>query len=512
MTRLIGMALAAAAGPRLRAIERWRRDPVPTQERLLLDLLRRAANTAFGREHGFDSIRTADEYRRRVPLRSYLDFKPYWDRSFAGESDVTWPGRIREFAMTSGTTAGNKYIPVSDEGAKCHQQAGRDLLSFYFSQTRHNALFSGKFLFLGGSTVLKQHPHGVLDGDLSGILARRFPFYTRFFRLPSPDAAAMSDWEAKLDAIADESWRADVRGIGGTPSWLVCLFERIFRRRRDAGLPADTLAQVWPNLALYVHGGVSFEPYRETFRSLFGKEVTTMEVYPASEGFMAVQDVIGSRDLLLLMDNGLYFEFIPAAEAQAKSPTRLTVADVEKDVDYAILLTTNSGIWSYMIGDTVRFTSLRPHRLRVTGRTHFFLNAFGEHVIVEELERAMTAACEATGAAMQDFHVAPIFAKSGDMRPAHEWLVEFRRPPQDAERFRDLLDRTLQGANEDYAAHRQGNAGMRAPVLTPLPHDAFYRAMKQIGRFGAQNKAPRLANTRDFAEVLVGNASPQGPR
>jgi hypothetical protein len=527
----------------MRTVAEWQRDPAPTQKALLDHLVGTAARTRFGAEHHFESIGSIADYQARVPLRTYADFKPYWDRVFEGERDVTWRGHPRYFAVTSGTTsiaaAGNKYIPVSDEGIHSQMRVGRDILNFYFNHTHDTDLFRGRFMFLAGSTELKRHPHGILTGDLSGIMALETPLYTGFLRLPTGRTAAIADWEQKLDAVAREAHAADVRGIGGTPSWLICVFERVLELRRKAGRPARTLADVWPHLSLLVHGGVNFSPYRAAFEALFGKPVTTLEVYPASEGFIGVEDVPGTQDLLLMMDSGLFYEFIPAAEVGGAPPARRTVADVETGVDYAIALSTNSGLWSYLVGDTVRFTSLRPHRVRVTGRTQQFLSAFGEHLVVEDVEMAIAAACRAAGAQVQDFHVAPVYPPKTplinhqdtkaprederssdpnhrswclgalvvkDMRPRHQWLVEFLQPPADAEKFGAALDDALRRQNEDYAAHRQGDAGMRPPEVVALPPKTFYRAMKEIGRFGPQNKAPRLRNDREFAEVLLRNA------
>ena len=507
MRGVIGKVFMALSAPRMRAVGEWQRDPAPTQKALLDGLIRSAARTRFGAEHHFESIRSIADYQNSVPLRTYTDFKPYWDRVFEGERDVTWPGRPRYFAVTSGTTsvatAGNKYIPVSDEGIRSQLRVGRDILNFYFNHTPDTGLFRGRFMFLGGSTVLKPHPHGILSGDLSGILAIETPLYAGLLRLPTGRTAAIADWEQKLDAVAREAAAADVRGIGGTPSWLICVFERVLKLRREAGRPARTLADVWPNLSLLVHGGVNFGPYRAAFEALFGKPVTTLEVYPASEGFIGVEDVPGTQDLLLMMDSGLFYEFIPAEEVGGARPIRRTVADVETGVNYAIALSTNSGLWSYIVGDTVRFTSLRPHRVRVSGRTQQFLSAFGEHLVVEDVELAITAACQATGAQVQDFHVAPIFPHGSEVRPRHQWLVEFLQPPADAEKFGAALDEALRRQNEDYAAHRQGDAGMQPPEIVALPPKTFYRAMKEIGRFGPQNKAPRLRNDREFAEVLL---------
>ena len=314
MRGLIGKAFLATAGRRLRRIRVWQQDPVPTQQRLLRNLLEEAKETAFGREHDFNSVTSMDDYQQRAPVRQYLDFKPYWDRLFEGETDVTWPGRIRYFALTSGTTAGNKYIPVSKEGVRSHMIAGRDIVNFYLAQTRDTAFFSGDFLFLGGSTKLVPHPHNTLAGDLSGILTKCMPRYVKRFRLPRADVAFMTNWEEKLEAMARQAWTADVRGVSGTPSWLMCLFERVLELQQAAGKPAEKLADVWPNFSLLVHGGVNYDPYRETIRDLCGKPVHTLEVYPASEGFIGIQDRLGERDMLLMMDTGIFYEFVPVSE------------------------------------------------------------------------------------------------------------------------------------------------------------------------------------------------------
>ena len=508
MRRLIGRAFLATAGRRMRRIRAWQQDPISTQQRLLRDLIKKAEETRFGREHGFNAIQSVADYQHSVPLRHYLDFKPYWDKLFEGEDDVTWPGHIRFFALTSGTTAGNKAIPLSQEGVRSQMIAGRDIINFYLTQTRDTRFFAGDFLFLGGSTDLVPHPHDTLAGDLSGILTKCMPRYAQRFRLPRADVAFMTDWEQKLEAMAHEAWAADMRGMSGTPSWLMCLFERVLQLQKEAGQPAATLADVWPNFSLLVHGGVNYEPYRASILELCGKPIHTLEVYPASEGFIGIQDRLGTRDLLLMMDTGIFYEFVPVAELDDTAPRRFTVADVETGVDYAIVLTTNSGLWSYVIGDTVRFTSLRPHRIRITGRTAHFLNAFGEHLIVEEADTAMTEACRATGAEIQDYHLAPLYPTPEEARPTHQWLVEFVKEPPDRAMFVVLLDEHLRKQNDDYAAHRRGDVGMRSPELAGLPAGTFYAAMKQLGKLGGQHKAPRLKNNREFADVLLAAERP----
>ena len=503
MTHWIGRALLLHSRLRMHRVARWKKDPATTQERLLLSLVRAARHTRFGREHSFESIRSPRDFQSRVPLREYLDFKPYWDRLFEGERDVTWPGRIRYFAITSGTTAGNKLIPLSAEGVRSQIRSGRDAVLFYLALTRNTDLFAGKFLYLGGSTDLRRGPNDTLIGDLSAIAAIETPRFVHRFRLPSMQVNFIADWEKKLEAMAQEALAQDVRGISGTPSWMMCLFERVLELRSRSGRPSEALAEVWPHLSLIVHGGCSFEPYRKSFAHIIGRPVTTLEVYAASEGFIAIQDRPDENDLLLLMDRGIFYEFVPVEELGHPEPHRFTVADAETGVNYAIVLTTDSGLWGYVIGDTVRLTSLRPHRLRITGRTKQFLNAFGEHVIVEEVEEAIAEACKATGAEVQEFHIAPLFPERGVSRPVHQWLIEFKRPPADALTFRDVADGVLQRRNDDYAAHRRSNAGMLPPEIHPLPAGTFFETMKSLGKLGGQHKVPRLANDRNFAESLL---------
>lgn len=498
--------MLAPARRRLREVAKWRPDPAPVQEELLKELVSKGRKTTFGREHGFAAINCVADYQERVPLREYLAFKPYWDRLLEGATDVTWPGRISRFALTSGTTAGNKLIPVSREGIRSFLRAGRDVLNFYLQATEDTDLFKGKFLYLGGSTELKPAAHGIQMGDLSGIMAKAMPSFVERFRLPSAEANLIPDWEKKLEVVAKESVNADVRGISGTPSWVLCLFQRVFELKRAEGGRAETLADVWPNLSFMVHGGTSFEPYRKTFGDLFGKTVQTIEVYPASEGFIGIQDQLGEPDLLLMADTGLFYEFVPVEEMDKPEPTRLTVANVEKDVQYAIVLTTNSGLWSYVIGDIVRFTSLRPHRLRVTGRIKQFLNAFGEHLIAEEVENALTRAAHETDAEVKEFHLAPVYPSDPRVRPAHQCIVEFTNPPGDTDRFAEIFDAQLCEQNDDYAAHRKDDAGLTAPEVIPVPEGTFYDTMKSLDKLGGQHKVPRLSNERDFADQLLETA------
>ncbi len=479
-------------------------EPAAEQERLLLHLTHRAADTRFGRDHDLGRVRSVADYRRRVPLRQFHDLDPYWARLREGERDVVWPGKIRRFAVTSGSTGVAKYVPVSDEGLQGFLRAGRDILSHYIVNTGARDHFRGKFLYLGGSREPKPGPHGTVNSDLSGIVAEETPWAYKPFRLPSPRVHLISDWEAKLEAVAEEAWNADVRAISGIPSWMVALFERVLERRRTAGLPADTIAQAWPNLELVVHGGVSFDPYRALFAQLIGKAVYYQEVYLGSEGFLAIQDQPDSRDLLLRMDAGIFHEFVPVEQLRSERPDRHWAGNVETGVEYAIAVTSASGLWGSFIGDTVRFESVRPHRIRFAGRTEQFLSAFGEHLRAVDVEAAMLAACEATGARISEFHVAPVYPTEDSLQRGHHWYVEFRRLPDDHGQFTRTLDRALQQRNVDYEEHRLNDADLPLPEVEAVPPGTFYAAMKQLGRIGGQHKVPRLQNDRRFAEALIG--------
>jgi hypothetical protein len=505
----MGQLFLAYSRLRLRRIARWMAEPAAEQARLLARLTRAARSTRFGRDHDLGAVRSVADFQARVPLRKFHELAPYWERLRAGEADVLWPGRIRRFAVTSGSMGEPKYVPVSDAGLRGFLRAGRDILSHYVVNTGDVDHFRGKFLYLGGSREPTPGPHGSVHDDLSGIVAAETPWAYRPYRLPSPRVHEIPDWEAKLDAVAAEAWNADVRGVSGIPSWLVALFERVLARRRAAGLPATCLADAWPHLTLLVHGGVSFEPYRELFATLIGKPIYSLEVYLGSEGFLALQDQPDSRDLLLRMDAGIFHEFVPVEALGDERPPRHWAGTVETGVDYAIAVSSASGLWGSFIGDTVRFVSLRPHRLRFAGRTEQFLSAFGEHLRASDVEAAMVAACAATGARCAEFHVAPIYPTAESLRRGHQWFVEFDRPPTEPAAFVRALDAALQQRNVDYEEHRRHDADLPLPELRSVPPGTFYRAMKRQGRIGGQHKVPHLQNDRRFADVLLSLLAPE---
>jgi hypothetical protein len=491
-----GRWLDWAAGRRRRALEATSRAAMRVQEETLRAHVRVARDTEFGLAHGFASIRSIADYQTRVPVRGYLDFKPSWEAALAGARDVTWPGRPQTWVKTSGTTAGDKVIPVTPEAVTAHRRGGWDALLMAAERVGGSTLLGGPMLLLGGSTSLQPAPDGARIGDLSGVMAARLPPGIRSRYSPGPEIARIADWPTRLAAVAALAERQDLRLLAGMPSWTLILLEHVARRRH-----ATDLGGLWPDLRVFVHGGVSFAPYREVFEARLARRLEGVEVYPASEGFVAVQTE-RSGGLTLMLDYGVFHEFVPVEDLGRPHPGRHSVADVELDRAYAVVLTTPAGLWSYVLGDTVRFTARDPLRLVISGRPRHFVNAFGENVIVEEVEQALLAACRAGGAVVGEFTVAPRFPGPGDARGGHDWLVEFRTPPVDDDAFVATLDATLRNLNTDYQTKRTGDLAMRAPRLIPLPSGAFHRWMAAAGKLGDQHKVPRVTNDRSIADAL----------
>jgi hypothetical protein len=487
---------------RRRAMEEAARRAGEVQERTLRRLVAAAASTDFGRAHDFAGIRTIADYQRRVPVRDYLAFQPWWMRMVAGESDVTWPGRVRHWVKTSGTTAGDKLIPVTPEAFASHRRGGWDALVMAVERVGAARLLSGPMLFLGGCTRL--HPVGRdgLAGDLSGLVIRRLPPGLRGRYSPGTAISAMPDWESRIAAIARLVARQDLRLLSGMPSWTLILFERVADVLRATGRAVDTLGALWPHLDVVVHGGVSFRPYRELFAQWIGRPLEYVEVYPASEGFVGLQTE-RSDGLTLMVDYDVFYEFIPVEDLDAGAPRRHTVHDVELGRAYAVALTTPAGLWSYLLGDTVRFVARDPLRLEITGRTRHFVNAFGENVIVEEVEQALVEACRRGHAEVVEFTVAPRYPSPDQPRGGHEWLIEFAEPPRAPELFTRVLDETLQRLNTDYRTKRTGDVGMVAPRVLEAPAGTFYRWMRDHGKLGDQHKVPRVTNDRAVVEGLL---------
>jgi hypothetical protein len=504
-----------------------RESPADAQRRTLMHLLRRGRQTRFGREHDFARIRTVSDYQNRVPLRDYETFwRDYWQPAFPFLDNVSWPGPIPYFALSSGTTSGTtKYIPISPGMLASNRRAAMTMLAFFLSAHPGTPLFTGRMFFLGGSTDLQdlgtrnmvngtngdgrstlggryfapRPPRSpVLAGDLSGIATREVSSLLRPYTFPPLEIALIRDWERKMQVLAEESAKLPITLIGGVPSWLLVLFDRL---KQVTG--RDRISDIWPELRVVVHGGTKFDPYRSLFREAIGSAaVRFQEIYPASEGFVAAEDP--RYDLLrLIPDNGLFFEFVPVEDLAKDRPVRHTVADLEMGVQYAVVLTTCAGLWSYVMGDTVCFEKRDPPLLRFTGRTKYFLSAFGEHLISEEVEKAVAAAAEATGTAAVDFHVGPVFPDTPSKPGRHRFLIEFSRPPSGLPRFAAELDSGLSRLNEDYAAHRVGDLTMLAPEVRVIPRGGFAEWLRSQGKLGGQHKVPRMDNTGRITAELT---------
>lgn len=478
---------------RLRKLARL--DPVETQTRSLLALIGKAAGTRFGREHDFASIGSVGDFQARVKLRRYEDFwAEYWRQPFPHIADTTWPGTIPYFAVTSGTTTGaTKYIPCSAEMLRANVRAGLDILTHHVAARPHSKLLGGRGFMLGGSTDLVRQAPGIESGDISGIAVAELPWWMNRRYFPSKDMALIADWEEKINTLAPASLEADIRTISGTPSWLLVFFEKLAALRPE--LP-HRLSSYYPNLELLIHGGVNFAPYRAQYEALLeGGRAELREVYPASEGFIAIADRGPGEGMRMLLDNGLFYEFVPLEELASANPARHWIGNAETDVNYALVLSSCAGLWSYVLGDTVRLLGLDPPRLLVTGRTSYMLSAFGEHLIDEEIEEAVAKAAAAIGAPVVDYSVGAVFPKKKGELGHHLFIVEFAGPaPSGAElkRFTETLDADLCATNEDYEAHRAGGVGLAAPsLLAPAP-GTFAGWMKQRGKLGGQNKVPRI--------------------
>jgi hypothetical protein len=481
---LAGVPIRALAARRLATMRRLAEDPRRAQEAVLRRLLRRAERTRFGREHGLRADMGPEAYRGAVPLRDYRRMLPWWEPARAGEPDVAWPGRIRHWALSSGTTSGEKHLPVSEQAIRSARGGGWDALVPFLAQSGRE-LLGGRLLFLGGCTALRRDGP-VLEGDNTGILGRRLPLLARLWREPSPAISDVTDWETRIGLAARALVGRDVRMIGGVPSWVILFLEEVLRVSRRA-----SLREIWPRLSLFVHGGVSFEPYRRRVLELLGDTIWLTDTYSASEGGMfAVEDVFRGSAMLPIVDRGVYFEFVPAAETDAGRALRVGIDEVEQGVPYAVAVTTDSGAYAYLLGDLVTFVSRRPLRLLFSGRLAHTLNAFGEHVSGGELDRAMAAAADACGADVADYAVAPVFPGSGRTQGGHIWYVEFRGPPESLGLLADRIDQALRRGNEDYASHR--TFGLARPEVRPVPPGTFYEWMRRRGKLGGQNKIPRV--------------------
>ena len=472
---------------------KWALNPEKTQEKVFLKLIKDAKNTAFGKDHSFKDIKTYADFKKQVPIADYEDLRPYIDRVVAGESDVLWKNKPLYFAKTSGTTSGVKYIPLTKESMPMQIEGARNAMLQYIDETGDASWVNGKMIFIQGSPEMEEK-NGIRIGRLSGISAHYVPSYLLKNRLPSYDTNCIEDWEEKIDAIVKETIHEDMTVIGGIPSWVQMYFEKLVE------VSGKKVGDLFPNFNLFVYGGVNYEPYRNKFEDLIGRKVDTIELYPASEGFIASQDSQVEKGMLLLLDGGIFYEFIKADEFFDKNPTRIDINDVEIGVNYVIILNTNAGLWGYNIGDTVAFVSLKPHRIIVTGRIKHFISAFGEHVIGKEVEYALNDAVSGTNIKVNEFTVAPQIAPI-DGLPYHEWFIEFDEAPLDMTEFSNLLDGFMQEQNVYYFDLLEGKI-LQTLKVTSIKKGGFNGYMKSVGKLGGQNKVPRLSNDRKIADDL----------
>ncbi|MCF1421598.1 GH3 auxin-responsive promoter family protein [Mangrovimonas futianensis] len=485
---------------RFHQIELFLKYPNEVQMELLSHLLEKAKDTEIGRRYDFQSIGDYETFAQRIPISHYEDLSPDIERSRQGETNIFWPEPIKWFAKSSGTTnSKSKFIPVSGDSLEdCHYAASKDLLCMYLNNNEDSQLFTGKSLRLGGSKELYRE-NGTIFGDLSAILIDNMPFWAEFSSTPSNRVSLMSNWEEKMQAIVEETVEENVTSLAGVPSWMLVLLNNVLDYTNK-----DSLLDIWPNLEVYFHGGVSFTPYKNQYKSILPKkDFRYYEIYNASEGFFAIQDRNKSSELLLMLDYGIFYEFIPMDSYGTESEHVIPLNQVELDKNYAIVITTNAGLWRYKIGDTVKFTSVKPYRIKVSGRTKHHINVFGEELIIENAEDALRKVCQKTGAQIVDYTAAPIFME-GKEKGAHEWLIEFKIPPQDIDYFNELFDNALKALNSDYEAKRYNNMTLNKPKIHMARPKLFYDWLKQHGKLGGQHKVPRLSNTRMYLDDLLG--------
>lgn len=473
--------------------------PVDVQTEVLVKLLQQAKNTEFGKQYKFSSINTYADFSQNVPIQKYETIQPSIELCRKGNQQIFWPTTIKWFAKSSGTTnAKSKFIPVSDEALEfCHFKAGKDMLCLYINNNPETKLFTGKSLRLGGSSAIYEDNNSYF-GDLSAIITENLPFWADLSSAPRQEVALMSEWETKMEAIIDETIHKDITSLVGVPSWMLVLLNKVLEKTGKRNI-----LEVWPNLEVYFHGGVHFNPYKEQYRALIPKDdFKYYEIYNASEGFFAIQDQNNVDELLLMLDYGIFYEFIPMSNFEDENSNALPLSAVKMNVNYALVITTNSGLWRYLIGDTVKFTSLNPYRIKITGRTKHHINVFGEELIIENTEEALKVACSKTDAMISDYTVGPIFMHS-DKKGGHEWVIEFKKEPENINYFTELLDRALQNLNSDYEAKRYQNITLNLPKVHRAQQGLFYEWLKQNNKLGGQHKVPRLSNSRDFVEGLL---------
>lgn len=505
---IVSKIVHAATAPRRKAIAHFGERPFEEQERQLRRLLERGAATCIGRDYSFGGFAGYEDFRRAVPVSDYEGLSPYIDRARRGERDVLWPGRTEWFARSSGTTSSrSKYIPVTAQGLRdSHMRGPRDLAAVFSGLYPRSEVFSGKLLTLGGSHCIEREGETARTGDLSSILIEHTPRIGRGMRVPGKRAALTADFDRKVELICREAAGEDVRSFAGVPSWNLVLMNRILEYTGKSNL-----LEVWPRLELFTHGGMSFKPYREIYRRLIpSPQMKYIETYNASEGFFAIGDRPERDDMLLMLDYGIFYEFLPVDDL-SRPERAVPLEGVAEGVNYAMIITTSCGLWRYMIGDTVEFTSLAPHRIRITGRTRHYMNAFGEEIVVENAESAVSEACRRTRAVVREFTAAPVYMEARS-KGRHQWVVEFEAEPDEPQRFARELDRALQEVNSDYAAKRFRDTTLYGPLLTVVPRGTFLEWMRRRDKVGGQNKVPRVYNARDYVEELAAVGAELAPQ
>jgi len=497
---IISPAIKGYMKLRLSAIDNFMHNPIDTQQQVFNHLIGSAQFTEYGKKYGFEQVNSVADFKQRVPINDYDTLKPYIQRILEGEQNILWSSPINWFAKSSGTTSDkSKFIPISKEALDDnHYKGGKDVLTLYLKQFPDSKMMSGKCLTIGGSHQINQLHADSFFGDLSAVMLQNMPLYARTIRTPDLSIALMDEWEQKIEMMAHTTMQENVTYIAGVPTWTIVLIKRILE---IAG--ASNLHEVWPNLELYIHGGVSFKPYRKQFETFIpSPNMHYMETYNASEGFFAAQDSTDSDGMLLFLNHGIYYEFMPMEEYGKESPRTLTLKEVELNKNYALVLNTNCGLWRYLVGDTIQFTSRNPFRVKVTGRLKHYINAFGEEVIVDNTDQALADACRVTGAIVNDYTAAPVYM-TGESNGAHEWIIEFDNLPCPLDVFVKEMDAALQKVNSDYEAKRHKNIALRMPIVHVMPKGGFTQWLKDKGKLGGQNKVPRLSNERKFLEEIL---------
>jgi hypothetical protein len=500
MLDLVNSFISWRMKKRFHQIELFMKYPVEVQQELLFNLLEKASDTEWGKKYGFGSISSYQQFSESVPLHFYESIQSDIDRVRSGEQNIIWPSEIKWFAKSSGTTSSkSKFIPVSQEAIEdCHFKGGKDLLSIYCNNHPDTSIFSGMSLRLGGSSFINNEANNSYYGDLSAIIIENLPFWVEMRSTPNNKVSLMDEWEAKIEAITNISIKEDVSSLAGVPSWMLVLAKSVLKKTGK-----DNLHEVWPNLELYMHGGVNFGPYRSQFEEILpGSKFSYLETYNASEGFFGIQDLTDRQEMLLMLDYGIFYEFIPMSQFKGEESKAVPLGEVEAGVNYAVVISSNAGLWRYIIGDTVKFTSTNPYRIIITGRTKHFINAFGEEIIIENAEAALNAACAQSGAKILEYTAAPVYMH-GEESGAHEWLIEFSAKPSNPELFQKILDDKLKEVNSDYEAKRHKNMALKPPIINYAEKGLFYEWLKRKGKLGGQHKVPRLSNNRTYLDELL---------